>query len=50
MEAFGRPKAVTSEDIMWNLTQAMAPFLDNQQMFHLFRASSKPRLATYFQG
>jgi len=35
MAAFGQPKAVTSEQIMWNLTQAMAPFLDNQQMFHL---------------
>jgi len=33
--AFGKPKAVTTEEIMWNLTQAMAPFLDAQQMFHL---------------
>lgn len=33
--AFGKPKAVTSESIHWNLTQAMAGFLDPQQMFHL---------------
>jgi len=32
---FGKPKAVTTESIWWNLTQAMAPFLDPQQMFHL---------------
>jgi len=30
-----KPKSVTSEKIWWNLTKAMAPFLDPQQTFRL---------------
>lgn len=47
--AFGKPKAVTSEEIMWNLTQAMAPFLDHQQMFHLLEFQANHVNPTIFK-
>jgi len=30
-----RPKPITTEKLWWNLTQAMAPYLDNQQIYRL---------------
>merc|ERR1711887_493245 len=31
------PKAVTSSDIWWNLTEAMSPYLDPHQMYRMIQ-------------